>query len=159
MSKVTSLKAKHATTVAQHIHLTTDLEQHVRHALSNDYAEYDESAQTIVIGCYGYVHLSNNPESDFDSLMNNLVSEYSWSSFNGIVIYDLETKSLDIDFFLDDYWLCGDASDSDPSEQEFIELNPSLYENELKAHAKLELESNGLYDLIKNSQFVLQHSL
>jgi len=159
MSKVTSLKAKHATTVAQHVHLTTDLDCHVRHALSNNYAEYDESAHTIVIGFYGYVHLSNNPESDFDSLMNNLASEYPWSSFNGIVIYDLKNQSLEADFFLDEYWLCGDASDSDPSEPELIELNPTLYKDELEAHGKLELESNGLYDLIKNSQFVLQHTL
>lgn len=159
MSKVTSLQTKYAATMAKHVHLTTDIASSIRYSLSNNYAEFDESDQSIVIGFYGFVHLSNNPDADFEMLMNSLDSEFNWSSLNGIVIYDLKTKLLDVEFFLDDYWLCGENSDSDPTEPQFIELNPSLYKDELKSHGESELADDELYDLIKNSQLALQHAL
>jgi hypothetical protein len=159
MSKVTHLKAALATTVAKHIHLTTDIEPTIRYALENNYAEHDESEQLLIVGVYGFVHLSNNPDSDFKSLMNNHEKDFSWSSLNANVMFDLNTHKLDIALFLEDYWLCGDAEDCDPSDVAFIELNPSRYESELVSHCLSELDNQEFLELFTNSALKIKTKL
>lgn len=159
MSKVTHLKATLATTVAKHIHLTTDIEHTIRYAFENNYVEHDESEQLLIVGVYGFVHLSNSPDSDFESLMNNHDKDFSWSSLNANVTFDLNTQKLDIVLFLEDYWLCGDAEDCDPSDVAFIELNPSLYEAELESHCRSELDNQEFHKLFVNLAHKIQAEL
>ncbi len=159
MSKVTSLQTKYAATMAKHVHLTTDIASSIRYSLSNNYAEFDESDQSIVIGFYGFVHLSNNPDSDFKSLMNNHEKDFSWSSLNANVMFDLNTHKLDIALFLEDYWLCGDAENCDPSDVAFIELNPSRYESELVSHCLSELDNQEFLELFTNSALKIKTKL